>query len=92
MDINTTSPSKLFEYMAAKKPIISSNIPTIKKVVQHKRDALSAKPGDIDEIVEFIELLLSSKDFAKILARNAYEKAKKHTYIKRCEEILRNLY
>ena len=34
MDLETTSPIKLFEYMASKKPIITSNIKTIKKVLK----------------------------------------------------------
>lgn len=91
MDIYTTSPLKLFEYMAAKKPIISSAIPTIDKIVQHKKEALLAKPGDINEIVDYIELLLENNLLAKKLAKNAYNKVKEYTYLKRCEKILRKL-
>ncbi len=91
MDYYTTSPLKLFEYMAAKKPIISSKIPTIEKIVQHKKDVYLAKLGDINEIVDTIELLLKNEPLAKKLAKNAFNKVKNYTYTKRCEIILRKL-
>ena len=89
MDYNTTSPLKLFEYMASKNPIISSKISTIEKIVHHKEEALLSEPGTINEIVEFIKILLKDEDLAKKLVTNAYNKVKIYTYIKRCERFLR---
>jgi len=43
MDINSTSPLKLFEYMASKRPIVSSDIPTIKKVKKIKEKQCSPR-------------------------------------------------
>ena len=91
MDYNTTSPLKLFEYMASKNPIISSKIPTIEKIVRHKEEALLSEPGNINEIVEFIKILLEDEDLAKKLVTNAYDKVKNHSYTKRCKIILEKL-
>lgn len=91
MDINTTSPIKLFEYMAAKKPIISTKIPTIEKIIQHKKEAFLAKSGAINEIVEIIKMLLLNDALAKNIAKNSYEKVKDYTYKKRCQLILKEL-
>ena len=88
MDYNTTSPLKLFEYMAAKKPIVSTKIPTIEKIVNHKKEALLSEIGNLNEINDFIETLLKNETYATSLSNNAYNKVKNHTYTKRCEEIL----
>jgi len=88
MDIHTTSPTKLFQYMAAKKPIISSKIPTIEKVIKSGEDALLASPGNINEIIKYISMLLKDKSLAESLAENAFKKVKNFTYINRCKKII----
>ncbi len=89
MDLNTTSPIKLFEYMASKKPIVVSKIPTIAKIIEHNKHALMIKPDDILEIKENVLLLLNNKDLQNRIANNAFELAKNHTYIKRCKNLLK---
>lgn len=88
MDINTTSPIKLFEYMAAKKPIVTTRLPTIEKIVQHNKEALLSEWDDVNDIVENIYKLLEDHLLAKKISQNAYNKAKNYTYIKRCQKIL----
>jgi len=91
MDIRTTSPLKLFEYMASKNPIVSSNIPAISKVVKHGEDALLANPKKSLEFVEFIKILLNDKNISKKIASSAYNKVKNFTYDKRCSRIVNSL-
>ena len=89
MDINTTSPIKLFEYMAANKPIVSTKIPTLQKIVQHNIDVLLSNPEDITETVKNIKDLFENNEKGKMLALNAYKKAKEYTYVNRCRKILK---
>jgi len=89
MDINTTSPLKLFEYMASKRPIITTRIPTIEKIITNEVDAILTKPNNLGGIIYAIERLINDKKLAKKLTINAYEKATKFTYKKRCEMILK---
>ena len=42
-DLATTSPIKLFEFMASKRPIVSLQIPTIEKITRHKKEAYLAR-------------------------------------------------
>jgi len=42
------SPLKLFEYMAAGRPIVCSDLPVLREVVTDGKTALLAPPGDID--------------------------------------------
>lgn len=88
MDINTTSPLKLFEYMAAKRPIISTNIPAISRTIVHNIDGLLAEPNDIQQLTNFVKIVLEDKQLSEKLLNNAYEKVKSYDWEKRCEKIL----
>lgn len=57
--INFTSPIKMFEYMAAGKPIIASNLPSIGEILNHNNATL-VTPGDSGDLVK--ELLNFKKN------------------------------
>jgi len=88
MDLNTTSPIKLFEYIASKRPIIVSKVPTIEKIVENNNHVLMQEPDNIEETAKNINRILHDEHLAKELSENAYKKALQHTYKKRCENIL----
>ncbi len=88
MDINTTSPLKLFEYMAAEKPIISTNIPAISRIITHGVEGLLAEPNNIQELSQFVKMVLKDEQLAEKLANNAYEKVQKYDWKERCKKIL----
>lgn len=91
MDINTTSPLKLFEYMAAKKPIISTNIPAISRTIEHGVNGLLAEPNNIQELTRFVEMVLEDEYLAEKLSNNAYEKVKRYDWKERCKKIFNYL-
>ena len=91
MDMSTTSPLKLFEYMASKRPIVSSNVPAISRTITHGVDGLLAKPNDVRELAHFVKVVLEDKKLAENLSNNAYEKAKRYDWKKRCEMILQHV-
>jgi len=88
MDINTTSPLKLFEYMAAKKPIISTNIPAISRTIASGVDGLLAESNNIQELAHFVRMVLEDEHLAEKLSNNAYEKVKTYDWKERCKKIL----
>lgn len=90
MDINTTSPLKLFEYMAAKKLIISTNIPAISRTIEHGIDGLLAEPNNIQELTRFVEMVLEDEHLAGKLAKSAYRKIQDYDWKKRCEKVLQH--
>ncbi len=51
------SPLKVFEYMAAAKPIVCSNLPVLREVLSDGENALLCAPGDLDAWVEALERL-----------------------------------
>lgn len=67
------SPLKLFEYMAARKPIISSDIPVLREILIHNETALLYPPDDVDAWVIALRQLKDDTDLRQRLATNAFE-------------------
>jgi glycosyltransferase involved in cell wall biosynthesis len=89
MDINTTSPMKLFEYMASKRPIVSTNIPTISKIIEHNKSGLLAEANNIEQLSSYVVELIEDSEKSKKLASKAFEDVKKYTWVNRCRKILK---
>ena len=66
-----TSPLKLFEYMAAGRPIVASNLPSIREVLHDNIDALLVEPGDPEALAAAIRRLLEDRTLARRLAAAA---------------------
>jgi glycosyltransferase involved in cell wall biosynthesis len=82
-----TSPLKMFEYMSYSKPIIASNLPVLKEVLDDQI-AIFASPSSVEEWVHAINELLPSKKREE-LGQSAYLKfIENYTWEKRSERIL----
>jgi glycosyltransferase involved in cell wall biosynthesis len=53
------SPTKLFEYMGLAKPIVASDLDQIGAVIEHERNGLLHRPGDVTAAAMAIERLLA---------------------------------
>lgn len=83
-----TSPLKLFEYMAAKKCIIASDLPSIGSVVSEK-EVLFFKPGNVKDLIEKIKYAIKHKKECEKKAENAYKLVKeKYSWDERARGIL----
>ena len=82
-----TSPLKLFEYMASKRPIVASDLPTIREVL-NKENAVLIEPGNPKVIAEGIEKVFNDEELAKRIAEKAYKDVQKYSWEKRAERIL----
>jgi glycosyltransferase involved in cell wall biosynthesis len=86
--VNWMSPLKIFEYMAQEKPIICSNLPALKEVLENNRTALFCDPENIQEWINAINKL-RNVDLRILLGRNAkHELENKYTWLKRVNKIL----
>lgn len=72
------SPLKIFEYMAHKKPIIASDLPVLREVLNSK-NSLLVQNDNIEIWVKAI-LLLKNKDHREILSSNALNDFRKYTW------------
>lgn len=73
-----TSPLKLFEYMAAGRAIVASDLPAWADVVQHEDTALLVPPGDRDALVRALQRLRDDAAFRHHLGTRARQRALEH--------------
>lgn len=82
-----TSPLKLFEYMAAHKPIIASDLPSMREVLIED-DAILSKPDDAPALAESIRSLIANKSLMDTLSRNVALKVRAYTWEARAGKII----
>jgi len=85
------SPLKMFEYLAAGRPIVASDLPALREVLRHESNALLAKPGSAASLREQIERLLADESLARRLGQQARLDAEAYSWERRAERILGQL-
>lgn len=85
----TMSPIKMFEAMAAGRPIIASDLPTIREVLKHEHSALLVDPHDLEAWAKAIDCLRQNRSLAVKLAVNARAEASNYSWLRRAERIAR---
>ncbi len=85
--IHDMSPLKMFEYMAAQKPIISSDLPAIREVLDDD-SAFFFEPENEISLVQTMELTLDHPEIISAKARMARFKVEEFTWKKRTEKII----
>lgn len=86
-----TSPLKLFEYMAAGRPIVATDLPSIREVLRHEVNALLVAPGDAAAMAGAIERLIADPGLGARLAAAALDTAPEYSWSRRAERLERLL-
>ena len=80
------SPVKLFEYMASGRPMVASNLASIRLYVEHGVNGLLFEPGDAHDLARQIDIALSRN--GNQLARAARALAETYTWDRRAAGIV----
>jgi len=83
-----TSPIKMFEYMASHVPIIASNLPSLREVL-NEHNAVLVKAGDPAALANSITNLLADERKRHDIAEAAFHGVTEHTWENRAQNIIR---
>ena len=86
-----TSPLKMFEYLAAGRPIIVGNVPSIRELVTDGIHVRMATPGDVEEWKTVVNELIASPQKAAELAHHARDLGKACTWNERAKDLVKTL-
>ena len=86
-----TSPMKLFEYMASGVPIIASDLPSIREVLQHRQNAWLVEAGSGKALARGMTTLLADKQMRQLLAQTAWRDAIAYSWHHRSNSILQEV-
>jgi len=81
------SPLKMFEYMSGKRPIIASNLPAIREVLNEENSFL-CQPNNPKDLSDKVTFVFNNKRLVENVIDRAYQIVKSNTWKKRTEEIL----
>jgi glycosyltransferase involved in cell wall biosynthesis len=86
------SPLKLFEYMAARRPVICADLPVLREIHTHEDTALMAIPDDVEAWADALVRLQHAPELACSLAETAYDRfMAQHTWASRAAVVLYGL-
>jgi glycosyltransferase involved in cell wall biosynthesis len=82
-----TSPLKLFEYLAMDRPIVASDLPSLREVLTDERTALLVPPGDPQALASALERLAGDPALSAALSRASRALATNYTWDRRAERV-----
>lgn len=82
-----TSPMKMFEYMTSRRPIVASDLPSIREVL-NENNAVLTQPDNPRLLANAITNVLANKDFSNKLSQRAYADVGQYDWFKRAKKIL----
>jgi len=81
------SPMKILEMMVHGIPVVSTDIPSVRELVDHNKTALLVEPGNRRALADAIRTILTDSLLAKRLVTESYAKAKKYCWGNRAKRL-----
>ena len=82
-----TSPMKMFEYMASQRPVIASDLPSIREIL-NENNAILVKADSPKALSQEIKQALKNQVFSDKISIQAYQDVQKYSWVKRSKKII----
>jgi glycosyltransferase involved in cell wall biosynthesis len=84
------SPMKMFEYMASDVPLIASDLPVLREILEDGKNALLVPPDNVDSWTHALDIINEDRNLALSFAKRAKSDfISKHTWSRRAEMIIK---
>lgn len=81
-----TSPLKLFSYMASRRPMVASDLPSLREVL-HEENAILVRPDDPASLSAGLRSVFNSPEKGRLLSEKAFQDVQKYTWQQRSKII-----
>jgi glycosyltransferase involved in cell wall biosynthesis len=82
-----TSPLKLFEYLAAGRPIVASDLPALREILRDRENAWLVPADDPSAMAAALETIARDPALAVRLAKTAFDSAAAYSWDRRAERL-----
>ena len=86
-----TSPLKMFEYMASKRPIVASDLPSLREILSEKNSIL-VEPDNPQALARGIGEILLNPQLSNRISTQAFSDVQKYSWQKRAEKICQKIF
>jgi glycosyltransferase involved in cell wall biosynthesis len=84
--------TKIFEYMAMQLPVITSNFPLYREVIEKSGAGFCISPYDSDLLAKILEWLIENPEKSKVMGQKGRNSTETHYNWTNEEKILHNFY
>jgi glycosyltransferase involved in cell wall biosynthesis len=86
--MDSISPMKMFEYMAAQRPVVSTDFPTLREVLRDGENAVLVAPDSPPALAAGIRRVLDDPGLGEKISRQARRDVEAYAWERRAEKIL----